>query len=72
MFYIFNFFLKWLGIQDSNLCIVESKSSALPTWLIPNVTFMERVKGIEPSQLAWKARALPLSYTRESGAEDEI
>ncbi len=26
---------------------------------------MERVKGIEPSQLAWKARALPLSYTRE-------
>ena len=28
---------------------------------------MERVKGIEPSQLAWKARALPLSYTREYG-----
>ena len=26
--------------------------------------FVERVKGIEPSQLAWKARALPLSYTR--------
>jgi hypothetical protein len=25
---------------------------------------MERVKGIEPSRLAWKARALPLSYTR--------
>ena len=25
---------------------------------------MERVKGIEPSQLAWKARTLPLSYTR--------
>ncbi len=25
---------------------------------------MERVKGIEPSSLAWKARALPLSYTR--------
>ena len=24
----------------------------------------ERVKGIEPSSLAWKARALPLSYTR--------
>ena len=26
---------------------------------------MERVKGIEPSQPAWKAGALPLSYTRE-------
>ena len=25
---------------------------------------MERVKGIEPSQPAWKAGALPLSYTR--------
>ena len=27
--------------------------------------YLERVKGIEPSQLAWKARTLPLSYTRE-------
>ena len=27
--------------------------------------FLERVKGIEPSQPAWKAGALPLSYTRE-------
>ncbi len=26
---------------------------------------MERVKGIEPSCTAWKAVALPLSYTRE-------
>jgi hypothetical protein len=24
----------------------------------------ERVKGIEPSSVAWKATALPLSYTR--------
>src|SRR5574344_2031655 len=27
---------------------------------------MERVKGVEPSQPAWKAGALPLSYTRIS------
>ena len=26
---------------------------------------LERVKGIEPSQPAWKAGALPLSYTRD-------
>ena len=26
---------------------------------------MERVKGIEPSRPAWKAGALPLSYTRK-------
>lgn len=25
---------------------------------------MERIGGIEPPQLAWEARALPLSYTR--------
>ena len=30
---------------------------------------LERVKGIEPSYSAWKAAALPLSYTR---AEDEL
>jgi hypothetical protein len=80
--------------------MLESKSSALPPWLHPNVnlvhlggveppahglevrcsiqlsyrciSFMERVKGIEPSQPAWKAGALPLSYTRmveETGFE---
>ena len=27
---------------------------------------LERVKGIEPSYSAWKAAALPLSYTRAS------
>jgi hypothetical protein len=27
---------------------------------------LERVKGIEPSYSAWKAAALPLSYTRMS------
>jgi hypothetical protein len=27
---------------------------------------LERVKGIEPSYSAWKAAALPLSYTREA------
>ncbi len=27
-------------------------------------SMLERVMGIEPTLLAWKARALPLSYTR--------
>jgi hypothetical protein len=26
--------------------------------------FLERVKGIEPSQSAWEADVLPLNYTR--------
>ncbi len=33
---------------------------------------MERVKGIEPSQPAWKAGVLPLNYTRIDGGRDRI
>jgi hypothetical protein len=29
-----------------------------------SLKLLERVKGIEPSYSAWKAAALPLSYTR--------
>ena len=28
----------WQGMQDSNLRMHESKSCALPTWLIPNIS----------------------------------
>src|ERR1017187_9816286 len=40
------------------------------TWVASNAIWynslkrLERVKGIEPSSSAWKAVALPLSYTR--------
>lgn len=30
-----------------------------------SLNFMERAKGIEPSSLGWKPKALPLSYARE-------
>jgi hypothetical protein len=30
-----------------------------------SINKLERVTGIEPAQPAWKAGALPLSYTRE-------
>jgi hypothetical protein len=33
---------------------------------------LERVKGIEPSYSAWKAAALPLSYTRAGGDMQRI
>jgi len=46
--------------QKSELLMgVEPMTSSLA-----NATAQERVKGIEPSQPAWKAGALPLSYTR--------
>merc|ERR1712093_702781 len=34
--------------------------------LIPFLFYLERVKGIEPSQPAWKAGVLPLNYTRNN------
>jgi hypothetical protein len=34
------------------------------SWLVSHIFRLERVKGIEPSYSAWKAAALPLSYTR--------
>ena len=37
----------------------RAKTKGLGTCLL-----MERVMGIGPTRLAWKARALPLSYTR--------
>src|SRR3954462_8245725 len=35
-----------------------------PSLRAPLERRLERVKGIEPSSVAWKATALPLSYTR--------
>ena len=32
-----------------------------------HINLGKRVKGIEPSYSAWKAAALPLSYTRKTG-----
>ena len=34
--------------------------------LLSRVSTVERVTGIEPAWPAWKAGALPLSYTREA------
>ena len=31
----------------------------------------KRVAGIEPASLAWKAKVLPLNYTRSKGAPDQ-
>lgn len=35
-----------------------------------SMRFLERVEGIEPSSSAWKAVALPLSYTRICGEDN--
>ena len=47
------------GIRIPDLCL--RRALLYPAEL---QTHMERVKGIGPSQPAWKAGTLPLSYTR--------
>ena len=54
----------WSDPQGSNLWPPACKAGALPAELWSRDNQMERVKGIEPSQPAWKAGTLPLSYTR--------
>jgi hypothetical protein len=43
----------------------------MPSQETSDVPRVERVKGIEPSSPAWKAGALPLSYTREKNNSTE-
>ena len=71
--------ILWRRHPDLNWGIKVLQTSALPLGYAAILEFvnkstfyqfhvkiiwMERVKGIEPSQPAWKAGALPLSYTR--------
>lgn len=51
---------KW--VPNSASCISGNKKGAENCF--QPLSKLERVKGIEPSQPAWKAGALPLSYTR--------
>ena len=54
--------LIWQGMQDSNLRIHESKSCALPTWLIPNI-YVVSAQGFEPRTHALEGRcSIQLSY----------
>ena len=47
---------------NSEVPLTEQPDARIPDGVLAQ---MERVKGIEPSSSAWKAVALPLSYTRE-------
>jgi hypothetical protein len=48
---------------DSKFCSGIRNPPPRPT--AKRLKILERVKGIEPSYSAWKAAALPLSYTRD-------
>ena len=59
-----NFFIKRRSFQVFRTVLgyrVRGGRSTKFSLLLPK----KRVKGIEPSSVAWKATALPLSYTRE-------
>ena len=63
--------IKQSGIETVEMVLIgrfELPTSSLPrmrstAWAIS--AMLERVAGIEPASLAWKAKVLPLNYTRE-------
>ena len=55
---------KWWWEMDSNHRSQRQQIYSLPPLAARESHRMERVKGIEPSQSAWKADVLPLNYTR--------
>src|SRR5262245_17521726 len=50
--------------EDEGVSTAARSVSTDPRQAAPSLEGLERVKGIEPSSSAWKAVALPLSYTR--------
>ena len=50
--------------ESSTKRTANPTTSAAPANCLLFIAKQERVKGIEPSSSAWKAVALPLSYTR--------
>src|SRR6266446_3742417 len=57
------------AIRSADLVRCHSRASVS---LTNPLKTLERVKGIEPSSSAWKAVALPLSYTRIQKSEDRM
>ena len=63
-----------IGAEDRNRTgtVITNRGILSPVRLPvppPRQQLMERVMGIEPTRPAWKAGALPLSYTRRSSME---
>ena len=53
---------RFIGVFKASARRNRASGISTPTLIL--LIFLERVKGIEPSYSAWKAAALPLSYTR--------
>jgi hypothetical protein len=56
--------LKCLLLQDTGLLKQGPPLNAAVLWCFAELAFNKRVRGIEPLSLAWKAKVLPLNYTR--------
>jgi hypothetical protein len=55
-----------MGITSTRPLVIKWPHVLNPGWLYRGlIKTMERVTGIEPAWPAWKAGALPLSYTRK-------
>jgi hypothetical protein len=58
--------------REQTEALIPNSEATFGKWAFPlifkSLKSLERVKGIEPSYSAWKAAALPLSYTRNFNA----
>lgn len=58
----------WRREPDLNRRVVSQRDLQSPAIDRSAISpYLERVEGIEPSTLAWKAKVLPLNYTRAEG-----
>jgi hypothetical protein len=59
---------SFLNKQAKHICAenIAIRARCRALWKKSKEGDLERVKGIEPSYSAWKAAALPLSYTRDT------
>ena len=59
--------LRFRAAPDGKLPLLATCPIARHVSTLQILITVERVAGIEPASQAWKASALPLSYTRPSG-----
>jgi hypothetical protein len=72
--------MQVMNVQNKQIKTSRRKVGLFVPLACPGMIHLERVMGIEPTQPAWKAGALPLSHTRkvtpkggkQIGADEEI
>ena len=60
------------GQFTASTCCNQPPQRHATNWLRSNTSNMERETGIEPASLAWKAKVLPLNYSRQTTDDEQL